>query len=92
MKGATMKKLVTTTEVEGEGLMALLGEHVTLWCECYIYAGKLTGVNETCVLLEDAKIVYETGPLNESGFSEAQPLPSQWYIQTAKIESFGAMK
>ena len=84
-----MKKIIE--EVQGEGLESLLGEHVTLWCECYIYAGKLIGVNETCVLLSEAKIVYETGGLCESGFEDAQSLPSDWYVQTSKIESFGAM-
>lgn len=78
-------------EVSGEGLESLLGENVTLWCECYIYAGKLVGVNETDVLLEDAKIVYETGPLNEKGFQDAQSLPSKWYVRIAKIESYGVM-
>ena len=84
----TMKKYV---EVEGEGLSSLLGEEITVWCEAYIYAGKLMGVNDTFILLHDAKIVYETGPLNQKGFKDAQPLPSQWYVQTAKIESFGKM-
>jgi hypothetical protein len=84
-----MKKLVE--EVTGEGLGSLLGERVTLWCECYIYAGKLIGVNERDVLLEDAAVVYETGPLCDKGFKDAQPLPGPWYVRTAKIESYGAM-
>lgn len=72
-------------------MTALLGEKVTLWCDRYIYAGTLAGVNDTCVLLEDASIVYETGGLCEPGFNEAQPLPGPWYVQIAKIESFGVM-
>ena len=86
-----MKKLVEVQEVDGEGLLGLMGQNVAIWCECYIYAGKLIGVNDTCVLLTDAKIVYETGELNESGFKDAQELPSDWYVQIAKIESFGLM-
>lgn len=66
-----MKKLVNVTEVEGEGLMALLGERVTLFCLNYIYTGKLTGVNSTCVLLEDAAIVYETGAFDASAWKDA---------------------
>jgi len=85
-----MKKRIG--QVDGEGLESLLGEHVTLWCECYIYAGKLIGVNTHDVLLEDAKIVYETGPLTEPGFKDAQALPGPWYVRTAKIESYGRMK
>jgi len=84
-----MKKLVE--EVSGEGLEALLGEQVALWCECYIYAGKLIGANEHDVLLEDAKVVYETGPLAERGFKDAQALPGPWYVRVGKIESYGVM-
>lgn len=84
-----MKKLVEVDE--GEGLESLLGENVTLWCECYIYAGKLVGVNEQDVKLEKASIVYETGPLKESGFKDAQELPDIWYVRVARIESYGKM-
>lgn len=49
-----MKKLVKVEEIEGEGLLSLLGENVTLFCQIYIYSGKLIGVNDTCVLLENA--------------------------------------
>ena len=84
-----MKKLVE--EVSGEGLESLLGKHVAIWCECYIYAGKLIGVNDEDILLSDAKIVYETGPLAEHGLKDAQALPGKWYVRTSKIESYGAM-
>jgi hypothetical protein len=79
-----MKKLI--------GLGSLLDEYVTIWCECYIYAGKLIGVNEKNILLTDAKVVYDTGVLDKSGFLDAQNLPGDWYIRTAKIESYGKMK
>lgn len=84
-----MKKIVE--EVDGEGLESLLGEEITVWCECYIYSGKLIGVNKSDILLGRAKVVYETGPLNKKGFSDAQDLPSQWYVRISKIESFGKM-
>lgn len=84
-----MKKVVTVSEVEGEGLVKLLNEQVMLFCMNYIYAGKLVGVNNTCVLLEDAKIVYETGELTSKSFKDAQSLPHEVYIQTSAIESFG---
>jgi hypothetical protein len=87
-----MKKIVTVTEVEGEGLTALLGQRVTLFCLNYIYTGTLAGVNTTCVLLEDAAIVYETGELNTKTWKDAQKLPNNWYVQTAAIESFGVLK
>ncbi len=86
-----MKKIVQ--EVNGEGLEKLLGERVTLFCLNYIYTGTLTGVNESCVLLSDAAIVYETGPLQDKKWADAQDLPNgNWYVQVAAIESFGVMK
>ncbi len=85
-----MKKIVQ--EVEGEGLTKLLGERVTLFCANYIYTGRLTGVNESCVLLTDAAIVYETGPFSDKKWKDAQNLPSEWYVQVSAIESFGKLK
>jgi len=88
-----MKKLVSVTEVEGEGLEALLGEQVLLFGLNYIYAGKLSGVNNTFVQLEDAKIVYETGSFTSKGYTDAQALPGKvWYVQLSAIESFGLGK
>jgi hypothetical protein len=88
-----MKKLANVVEVAGEGLEKLLGEKVTLFCMNYIYTGKLAGVNSTCVLLEDAAIVYETGAFTEKNWKDAQKLPNgEWYVQTATIESFGILK
>ena len=81
------------TEVESEGLESLLGKVVTLFCGVYIYTGKLVGVNATCVKLENAGIVYETGPFNQKNWKDMQPLPhSEWYVATQAIESFGIMK
>ena len=86
-----MKKLVE--EVEGEGLTKLLGQRVLLFCLNYTYEGKLIGVNETDVLLDDAGIVFETGPFNESAFKDLQKLPHpQHYIRTGAIESYGLSK
>jgi len=85
-----MKKIVT--EVEGEGLVKLLGERVTLFCAVYIYTGRLVGVNEDCVLLEDAGIVYETGAFIDKAWKDCQALPGPWYVQKSMIESFGVLK
>lgn len=85
-----MKKIVN--EVRGEGLDKLLGERVTLFCINYIYTGTLTGVNDTCVLLTDASIVYETGGFNEKDWKDAQKLPHDFYVQISAIESFGKLK
>ena len=87
-----MKVLTKITEIEGEGLTALLGQIVTLFCSAYIYTGKLVGVNDTCVKLESAAIVYETGELGSKTWKDAQKLPTDWYAQTSAIESFGILK
>ena len=87
-----MKKIGSVTEVDGEGLVKLLGERVTLFCLNYIYTGKLEGVNSTCVLLSDAHIVYETGAFNTKEWKDAQKLPNDLYVQIGAIESFGVIK
>lgn len=73
-------------------MLALIGDRVTLFCANYIYTGKLVGVNDDCVLLETAAIVYETGPLTDKAWKDAQPLPHNWYIVRSAIESFGLLK
>jgi hypothetical protein len=86
-----MKKIVE--QVEGDGLEKFLGEPITLFCANYIYTGILSGVNETCVLITQAAIVYETGAFNEKGWKDAQPLPGgEWYVHLSAIESFGKTK
>lgn len=85
-----MKKIIE--DVSGEGLQKLLGKRVTLFCLNYIYTGKLVGVNETCVLLNAAAIVYETGELTSKTWKDAQMLPHDWYVQLSAIESFGVLK
>jgi hypothetical protein len=83
-----MKKVVQVTEVDGEGLVALLGKHILVFCMNYINTGELEGVNTTCILLKDASIVYETGPFTDKKFGDAQEI-GNLYIQTNSIESFG---
>ncbi len=88
-----MKKLVSVTEVEGEGLESLLDQQVLLLCANYFYTGKLVGVNTTFVKLEDPAIVYETGPFSDKGYKDAQKLHvKEFYVQTAAIEAFGVSK
>lgn len=85
-----MKKIIE--EVSSEGLEKLLGEKVLLMCGCYFYTGILTGVNDSCVLLKDAAIVYETGPWADAKYKDAQAIAPEWYVQIAAIESFGRGK
>lgn len=83
---------VIVEEVDGEGLESLLGKTVTIFCGIYIYTGKLIGVNDTCIKLTEAKIVYETGDFKTKDWKDAQSLPHDWYIQRQAIESFGVLK
>lgn len=83
-----MKKIVQVTEVDGEGLVALLNKRVLVFCMNYIYTGELEGVNTSCILLKDASVVYETGAFTSKTFGDAQKIGSL-YIQTNSIESFG---
>lgn len=83
-----MKKVVTVTEVEGEGLMALLGQRVVVFCMNYIYTGTLTGVNTHDILLEGAAIVYDTGAFDSKKFADAQKVSFPLYIRTNSIESY----
>lgn len=85
-----MKKLIQVTEVEGEGMEALLGQKVTFFCLNYIYHGELIGVNTHDILLKDAYIVYSTGDFSAKGFADAQKLNGgEWRLRTATIESYG---
>ena len=86
-----MKKIII--EDDKEGLVSLMGERITLMCAVYFYTGKLVGVSDDCVKLEDPSIVYETGAFTNSNWTDAQKLPHKyWYVQRAMIESWGIMK
>ncbi len=84
-----MKVLV---ETENEGLTALMGKAVTIYCAKFIYCGILVGVNDTCLKLDPAKIVYNTGDFEDPDWAVASKLPEAWYIQLSSIESFGVLK
>ncbi len=86
-----MKQIVEVTE--GVGLESLLGEEVLIICSAYFYTGKLTGVNDTFVQLDNPSIVYETGKWDSRGYTDAQRLHvKRFFVQRQSIESFGASK
>lgn len=87
-----MKKLVKVEEVAGEGLLALMGQTVTIFCMNYIYAGTLIGVNDTFLKLENGHIVYETGAFSEKKFKDAQKMADELYIQLNSVESYAVTK
>jgi hypothetical protein len=86
-----VKQIIEVTE--GVGLESLLGEDVLLICSAYFYTGKLTGVNDSFVQLENPSIVYETGRWDSKGYANAQKLHTRkFFVQRQAIESFGASK
>lgn len=86
-----MKRLIV--QQTNEGLEALMGERVTIFCTRYIYTGTLVGINDNFCLLNDTYIVYETGAWDKEGWADAQKLPKDdWYIMLHSIESFGIAK
>ncbi len=90
-----MKKLATKVnviEVEAEGYLALLGEVITCFCTNYFYTGKLVGVNDTCILLESPKIVFDTGKYSNKDWALAEALPNNIYINKDAVEAFGIVK
>jgi hypothetical protein len=88
----TMKRIVQVQELEGEGLEALLGRDIFIFGSNYNYAGKLVGVNDADIILEDAGIVFETGAFSSPGFKDIQRFPvKEWRLRIAAIESYGEM-
>lgn len=85
----TLPSTVALVEVENEGFISLLGKQVEIRCNVYIYAGILTGVNTTCVKLDNAAIVYETGAFGDKAYKDAQKMGDGQYVQMGLIESFG---
>ena len=85
-----MITIVETKEVKEEGFMALLGKNIEIFCGNYIYAGKLVGVNTTCVKLANPHLVYETGGFMDKKYKDAQNMGREFhYIATTLIESYG---
>lgn len=88
-----MKKLVSVIETNETAFEQIMGEQVTIFSLNYIYHGKLIGVNNENILLENPKIVYETGDFSASGFKDTQSLEcKEFFIQKGTIESFGILE
>jgi hypothetical protein len=86
-----MKRIIETDEKAG--FEALLGEQITLMCANYTYEGKLVGVNDTFLLLEDPGIVFETGAYDDPKWKDRQAFKCrQWRVQIAAVESWGQLK
>lgn len=83
---------IEVLEVENEGLISLLGQTVEIRCNVYIYTGTLVGVNASCIKLDKAAIVYETGPHSDFKYKDAQCIGDNQYVCTNLMESFGPTK
>jgi len=88
MKSVTVEVPVSV-DCDDKGLAEFLGKRVDLYCVNYIYHGKLVGVNGDHVVLDDAGIVYETGPFTGSTFKDFQEIGRELRVRTAMIESYG---
>lgn len=85
-----MLVLKEVQEVKDKGFAALLGKNIEIFCGVYIYAGKLVGVNSTCVKLANPYLVYETGAFSDKRYKEAQSMNREFhYISMSLVESFG---
>ena len=86
------EEVTSVIEAEG-GPVTLLGKQVYVCCSPYAYQGKLTGVNDKFIELENPEIVYETGPWNSKTFKDSQKLPmTRNFIFFSQIESMGALE
>jgi hypothetical protein len=90
-KEIVMKKLV---EVDGDsGFEAAIGEKIHVWCMRYNYAGKLAGVSEDTLFLDDAKLVFLTGKLDDDTWEDAEtPLNSSLQVMKQSVESWAVIK
>lgn len=84
-----MKKLI---EVPEDGIESLLGKRITLFCMNYIYTGRLTGINDRFVLLDEPAIVYETGAFDSASWKDAQKLPRSIFVMLNSVEALGEVK
>jgi len=87
------KETVNILIEEEGGFLSFMGKIITVYCINYIYTGKLIGVDDTCIQLSSAGIVYETGAFSDASWKNIEHFPhGDWCIQRSAIESFGVFK
>ena len=69
-------------------MQSLLGKKVLLMCANYFYTGKVVSANDSFIKLDNAAIVYETGPWNTTKFLDEQNIGDSHYVMINAIESF----
>lgn len=63
----------------------------TFVCTNYIYSGQIDSIYADMVVLSNAEIVFETGPLNEKGWRNSEKLPTLVCITKQSIESIAIL-
>lgn len=81
-----MRKVIE--ETDEQPFDALMNCRVMVRCMNWIYAGKLVAVNDVCLFLDDASIVYDTGSEKTHGYETEEKLPCQLGVMFSAIESF----
>ena len=86
------KTVVVSNDTDIYVELMKIGQPVTFFCMNYFYNGKITGVNGDTIVIEGARLVYETGKFDTSSFADAQLIGApQWFITKGSIESFGIL-
>jgi len=84
-----MKQIIETSQSPLENF---LGEIVVIYTTRFIYTGKAVAVDDKFIVLDNAKIVYDTGEYSKDRkeWEVAQPTwAKQWTIGVPHIESIG---
>lgn len=88
-----MQTVVEIKEDKLEGLNKFLNKRILILSAGYFYEGILVGIDDACVKINDAHIVYETGKWSDVNYRDRQKLHTDsWYVQVGLIESFGLSK
>jgi|SRR5271166_68539 len=87
-------ELSSTSEVKeaSGGWELLLNKKVLILCVGYFYVGKLTGVNDEFVELENAFVLYYAEDFSPAKWKKENmdKLPGKkWNVQLGSVESFG---
>jgi hypothetical protein len=69
------------------------GKDLVFFCARYAYCGHILKINEDYVVLEGAKLPFETGEFNTKEWKSIDKFPNgRWSVMLAAVESFGILK
>jgi hypothetical protein len=85
----SVKMQVLVKNEENEGLVSLMGKNIEVQTGLFIYAGKLVGVNDICIKLDNAYTVFETGEFKNKKYKDAQARSNPvLYVMVVNIIAF----